>query len=494
MSQPGPTPTVPRWVPSSQVIAALALGGILFAITVGKGVRDPDYFWHVVAGKYIVTHGQIPNVDLFSFTWIGQPWTPHEWLGETLIYILVAAFGEMGALAFFALLPALTLLVLTRLMAHLGIRTAAQVPVLALVALIMAPFATLRPQAVSWFLLALTMWLLASVTPEHRRRLFLLAPLFILWANLHGLYIVGIGAVAAYALFTFLGRTSLAAYRGWAIAAVGLCLAGAMLTPAGPLGVLYPLRYSQEWGLANIEEWQSPDFHNPAHWPLLLLVVSLIINGGRGAPGWMQMVAYVGVVMALVALRNSPVAAVLTAPTLALGLENRFAIWRGPYRAAPSRIALGRRAMEGVAGIAIVVGAAVIFMPRALTSDARAQQREAGYPVEAVDLLADSSLDVRVVPEYGWGGYAIYRLFDEGGRVFIDGRNDMYAEQILDEYTKIALADDGWQAVVSDYGVNALLFPPTRPIVKGLGQAEGWCEAYRDESAVLLLRECPPPS
>ena len=125
-----------------------------------------------------------------------------------------------------------------------------------------------------------------------------------LWANLHGLYFVGIGVVGAYALFTLLGRRPSRPYRWWAVAAVALAFAGAMVTPAGPLGVLYPLRYSQEWGLAHIQEWQSPDFHEAAHWPLLVLVIGLMLNGGRATPGWLQTVAYVGVVMALVALRN----------------------------------------------------------------------------------------------------------------------------------------------------------------------------------------------
>lgn len=481
---------VPSWLPPSHVIVALVLGLILFAITVGKGVRDPDYFWHVVAGEYIVTNVQVPSVDPFSFTWDGQPWTPHEWLSELLIYGLVAALGEIGALAVFALVPGATMLILALLLARLGARTSAQAPVLALAALVISPYATLRPQALSWLLLAVTVALLASIRPGSRRRLLLLLPLFIVWANAHGLYIVGIGVVGAYALFSLLGRTPLAEYRKWAIAGVVLAVIGAMLTPAGPLGVLYPLRYGQEWGLANIQEWQSPDFHSPAHWPLLVLIVALILNGGRATPGWLQLVAYVGTVMALVALRNSPVAAVLAAPTLALGLENRLNAWRGEHRPAGPRQAVGRRLIEGIAALAVVAGAFVIFVPPVISTSTEEQQRKAGYPVEAADLLAQDHPTARVVPEYGWGGYLIYRLYDEGGRVFVDGRNDMYAEQILDDYTVISQADEGWADLVDEYGADALLFPPARPITNGLAEAAGWCEAYRDEEQVLLLRDC----
>ena len=482
---------VPSWLPPSHVILALTLGAILFAITLGKGVRDPDYFWHVVAGEYIVSTGAVPGTDPFSFTWAGQPWTPHEWLSEVLIFGLVKGLGEVGALAVFALVPGATILLLALLLGRLGVRTWAQAPVLSLAAIVISPYATLRPQALSWLLLAVTVSLLVSVRAEARRRLLLVLPLFALWANLHGLYIVGIGVVGAYALFTIIGRTPLAPHRWWAVGAVALAFIGAMLTPAGPLGVLYPLRYSQEWGLANIQEWQSPDFHSPAHWPLLVLVLALILNGGRATPGWLQLIAYVGTVMALVALRNGPVAAVLAAPTLALGLEDRLRAWRGDHRPAGSRVARARRAMEVAVALAIAIGAFVIFAPPGLNRPPVDQQADAGYPVAAADLLARDHPDVRVLPEYGWGGYLIYRLHDLGGRVFVDGRNDMYAEQILDDYTAISKGDAGWEELTDEYGVEAMLFPPGQPITKGLAQAAGWCEGYRDEDSVLLLRECP---
>ena len=315
-------------------------------------------------------------------------------------------------------------------------------------------------------------------------------PLFVLWTNLHGLYIVGIGVVGAYGLFTLLGRTALAGHRRWAVAAVALAVVGAMLTPAGPLGVLYPLRYGQEWGLANIQEWQSPDFHSPAHWPLIALIVALILNGGRATSGWLQLVAYVGTVMALVALRNGPVAAVLAVPTLALGLEDRLRGWRRAPRQLRPREALGRRVIEVVVAVAIAAAGFAIFLPQAMGTTQEEQQMDAGYPVQAVDLLARDHPDARVLPEYGWGGYLIYRLYDDGGRVFVDGRNDMYAEQVLDDYTAISRADPGWEALADAYGVDAMLFPPSQPITRGPAEAAGWCEAFRDEDSVLMLREC----
>ena len=98
--------------------------------------------------------------------------------------------------------------------------------------------------------------------------------------------------------------------------------------------------------------------------------------------------------------------------------------------------------------------------------------------------------DARVLAEYGWGGYVISRVYDAGGRVFVDGRNDMYPT-ILNDYSAIRDASAGWPNLVRRYGVNAVLLAPEAALVRGPLAAAGWCTAYRDAVQVLMLRACP---
>jgi hypothetical protein len=150
-----------------------------------------------------------------------------------------------------------------------------------------------------------------------------------------------------------------------------------------------------------------------------------------------------------------------------------------------------RRLMElGMAAVLLV--AAVIIVPRlpALAGDRIALR---SFPVAAVDRLAELDPDARVLAEYGWGGYVIHRLFDSGGRVFVDGRNDMYDEQILEDYSSIRDAAPGWEDLLASYGADAILMPPDAPLV-GAAEEAGWCEEFRDELAVLLRRSCQTSS
>ena len=325
---------------------------------------------------------------------------------------------------------------------------------------------------------------LDALRPQRHWLALALPVLFGVWANIHGLWVVGLGVLAVYTVFTLAGATAMSVARGRMLVVAALSALATMLTPAGPAGILYPLRYidAGDWGLANIQEWQSPDFHNPAHWAFLLLILALIANGGRRAPTWLVALSWIGVAAGLVSIRNIPIAAVLAAPTLGIGLESRFA---GPARQRPHRIAMARRSMETAVAVIVVVVAFVV------TAGGAATVRNDEYPAAAVDVLLDEAPEARVLAEYGWGGYVISRISQTGGLVFVDGRNDMYDQQILEDYSTVRGADPGWPDIAERYGVEAILVAPSAAITKGPALDEGWCERYRDDQQVLLLR-CEP--
>jgi hypothetical protein len=273
------------------------------------------------------------------------------------------------------------------------------------------------------------------------------------------------------------------------VGVLALSFLGSMLTPAGPEGLLYPLRYvdAGDWGLAHISEWQSPNFHDISQLGLLLLISAVLLNGMRATPSWLVAVATLGIAGALLATRNAPVAALLTLPTLALGVADR---WRSRVQSGPTpqRVQVGRRLMELTAAL-VVIAAAILIVPR-LPTVAGASVISRNFPVVAVDQLEERQPDARVLAEYHWGGYVINRLYDMGGRVFVDGRNDMYSDRILDDYVSIRNAQAGWLDLVDRYGVQAIVLPPDAAVTQGAATANGWCEAYRDNVAVLLLKTC----
>src|SRR5690348_17699667 len=73
----------------------LLLGGVLIVILglfIGAE-QDPDFWWHLRIGQWMVEHGQLPTHDLFTFTVSGHVWTDHEYLTEILMWLTYSALG-----------------------------------------------------------------------------------------------------------------------------------------------------------------------------------------------------------------------------------------------------------------------------------------------------------------------------------------------------------------------------------------------------------------
>jgi hypothetical protein len=482
--------TTPRWLPHPIAIHVVVLGVLLYAAFLLKGPWDSDFYWHFQTGK-LIAEGQFPRTDPFSFTWAGMPWTLHEWLSELLIYRLVDGLGYLGAVFLFAFVPGIAMAILAYALHRLGLRTLAVVGATSLAALLVIPYATMRPQALSWIMFALLIGGLVHLRPDRSRWVLGLTALFILWANLHGLWVIGLVVLGVYVLLSLVGMTPMSGAKRWALAILPLAMLGTVFTPEGPGLLLYPLRYVEagDWGMANITEWQSPDFHDPAHYPLLIYMAAVAVFGRWRVPWWMSLLAFMGIAMTLLALRNGAVAAIIGAPALAVGIDSALRDWRPAPRQASARDARQRRILELVMAVIVAVAGWIIFVPRDPAAAVEASiERE--LPVQGVELLEEGVPDGRILAWYGWGGYVIGNMYELGARVMVDGRNDMYDQAILDEYNRVRIADPGWEQIADGYKVDALIFPPFEAIAKGPAEIAGWCEAYRDDNEVVYLRTC----
>lgn len=480
----------PRWLPGRTAALVLALGGVLTVLNLAKGLIDSDGWWHLAAGRVIAATG-VPSTDPFTFTWGGQPWTAHEWLSEVIMYRLANLFGIAGLVLIWSLFPAVTFAVLVFVLRRAGLSMLAIGPAAVLCALVFTTYVTLRPQSITWLLVAILLSVLLSVRPRQAPWLLLLGPAFALWANLHGLYVVGLGLLAIFTAFTVAGRTQLAGQRASVVAGLLAALIGTVLTPAGLAGLVYPLRYLEagDWGLGYIPEWNTPDFHEPAHLLLMALMVGIGFAAFRRSPGWLSLVSLLSMVGSLLAMRVVPIAAVVSMPVLAYGIQDRLGE-REARRNGPTSADVGRRALDLGAAILVVVAAFLFLGPKNLPAFVAAEERRR-FPAAEIEVLERAQPAAKVFAEYSWGGYVEYRMHGEGGRSFIDGRNDMFDQRILDDYSLIRAADAGWESRLAAYGATAILLPPDAPITRGPAQQAGWCEAARSDLAVLLVRNCP---
>jgi hypothetical protein len=87
--------------------------------------------------------------------------------------------------------------------------------------------------------------------------------------------------------------------------------------------------------------------------------------------------------------------------------------------------------------------------------------------------------------EYGWGGYLVWHLRENP--VFVDGRTDLFGDEVIGEWMQVVQGGDGWIEVVERRGVDLILLEPHRPVT-GILTDHGWKELYRDDVSVLYGR------
>ncbi|MGQ0609274.1 MAG: hypothetical protein ACT4OQ_12565 [Chloroflexota bacterium] len=468
---------IERRLPGSLVLFIVGFAAIAVALAFLKGLQDPDYFWHLRTGELMLESG-LPRNDPFSFTY-GGAWVLHEWLSEVVIAWLDRAVGPTVSLAFFALLVPAAFVPATVSLRRLGTPSHAIMGAILICAAVTVPYATVRPQLLSWLAMGILISLLLALRPGRPGILIAIPILFVAWANFHGVYVLGLGVLGLYALATLLGDTPMASRRRIVMATFVAAFLAAALTPAGIEGLSYPLRYvdSGDWGLANIPEWQSPNFHDLVQLPLLVLLGAVALLPMPTGHRWLRFAAVLALIGALLANRNAPVAAVVSFPYVAMAIT--ASAWR------PGPTPAGGRLLQ-VGACVVIVAVALLTLPSTSGWRGVALSR---YPATAIRHLAAEPV-ARLATEYGWGGFAIEQLYDRGTRVFVDGRNDMYPQEILEEYTTLREARPGWERIVDQWEIEALLFPADAPIVRGIAQSMGWCEVLVTDREVLLQRDC----
>jgi hypothetical protein len=162
-------------------------------------ISNTDVWMHLESGKRISNGDATLGVDPFSYTTANVTWVNHSWLFDTLVYGLYEAAGPVGLVVFRSLILSVLALVLLR------IREPGQSLWLPAVCTTLALLAVstrllLQPMIVSYLFFGLTLYLIHRALHEGgaftlRGRpvspLWLLPPLFALWVNLDGWFILG---------------------------------------------------------------------------------------------------------------------------------------------------------------------------------------------------------------------------------------------------------------------------------------------------------------
>jgi len=399
---------------------------VWFAIAVlcVLSVTDPDLWGHLRFGLDIVRQRSVSGLEVYSYT-SDLPLTNHEWLAEALMALAYTLAGAPGLIAFKAMVVGAVYVLIIR---AYGIGRSLLGEALALLAAIVClPLTmTIRPQIWSFLFVAVLCRIdLSGVTR------FVIPLLFLLWANLHGGWTVGLGLLAWRCSGEMWRRGRLDLELTGIFAG---SLAATLVNPYG-VGLWRFMTSTLRLARGDITEWQSiwagDSTLNLIGWVLAAALVvacarrtaarrpeTLIALGGLGfAAQRVQRLVPLFVVASLLLLAPDIVRPRSTSSQSA-------------------RRMTARRAIDSVLLAAVVALSTYVLSSRLWCIVA--QPLRTRPDALAAASLTNPALRGRLAVEFDWGEYAIWH-FGTRLLVSIDGRREtIYSDNVLREQRELA--------------------------------------------------------
>jgi len=484
--------------------------------------HDSDTGWHVRNGEVILSSASVPRVDRFSYTRNGQPWFAWEWLSDAIF----GASHRIAGLPGVALIAALAIALTAWGAARLALSSGGNLFFAAIAIVLLLGITSMhwlaRPHVFSWILA-----LVFLSTAEHERShagpaLYVLPLLALLWANMHGSFLLGPAILFIYAVGEGFSR-GLNGFNGGAHAKPIYCtpplnpfnprlkssptllrfaaasLASLLATFINPYGWRlheHIFTYLQnDYLMDHISEFRSFSFHSAG----ALYIESFLAVAVLGTVALVRQRAFGPALLSLGMLhisvysaRHLPTAAVLLLPLSVAALTREAKTWPRlrPLLDYSERLRAIDRRIYGVVPMVLVLAISLLGMD-ALARAGRVGFDDRTFPVRAADFLEQRSEPNRgpgrIFAKDQWSGYLIYR-FPERVKVFIDGRSDFYGQNLLETYAQVTEVRPGWDAVLKQHDVRFVLVPPDNALAAALQLSPGWKRIYADWVATVYER------
>ena len=461
---------------------------------------DGDTGWHIRTGDYILSHGQVPRVDIFSFSKPGQEWFAWEWGTDVIYSLLHRTWGLKGV----AWLGGLQIVLFATVLFRYTLWRGANMIWALLVGLLAIGASTVhylaRPHLFTLLLLPICVWILEADRHRPGRLIWVTVPLTMVWTNLHGGVLAWVACVGIYAA----GRAAETmlcepAGRDWAGVRRqgGLLLLTAAATLANPYGWnlhIHVAAYLRSDFIREvIQEFQSPTFRNEnqLQYEALLLVglmAAAVALSRRRIVEALLIVFWAH--QSLGSIRHITIFSTLAAPIIAEEATHLWRKWVGRAGKKSTRGILEALASDMRPSFAWTsmwpgVGALALLLVGGLPFKWPADFPEFRFPVKLVTKYERQLRSGRVLTTDQWADYLIYRFYP-AQRVFFDGRSDFYGAVLGREYIRVSGGAHDWRQIMERYRFDHALVPVGWSLASLLKEDKSW-RLLDDDGKILLF-------
>ena len=470
---------------------------------------DPDLGFHFRIGEHILTTKTIPQKDLFSFSLPDYPYVYHSWLTDVLLFLVYSRLGLWGISFFYSGLAAITLWLVLKTVQQ-RVTGSGVLWLLLVISPLFLSINYLRPQIFSLLGIVILYLVFRQNLKKETSLIYLFPFLFLIWANLHGGFFLGLlfflallmTEIASFVAFRILPfklygyperfLSLKQNFKLWLV--FGLSAAAALVNPYGRRVYEQALRMGTNRFSAqfNIDWAPLVNAYSPSWLFAILLFGSicllLMIRSRVELREKIMIVLFF--TLSLKLNRFSMPLVVVLLPALLFFLTEKTRLLK--------KIAKPLKYILSVALVfvflAFLAYSYEFFLkaPIVYTDEAAYVQEMPApytYPYGAVKYIQENPVPKRLLNDFNWGGYLIWKLPER--KVFIDGRMDNFfveGESFAKDHWRITNLDEGWNQLLDDYQIEAVLISKGWPLAQALRVLPEWQILYEDDSSILFER------
>ena len=452
-------------------------------------IDDPDIWWRIRVGQWMVAHRSVPLVDSFSAYDLGRPWIDYSWLFELAVCGAHRLLGLLGVVLLTVLISLCIAHAARRLIRRYSFPLPAEVLLVGLALAALKPLMTPRPWLISILFFAIELGIIYQARATKKARcLWILPPLFCVWANFHIQFVYGlaaIGLLAAEALLIAVGNR-----RRWSrepadlslrglILIVLACTAATLLTPYHYLiyKQVFDYMFVQTAAFDYIAELHPMFFRAPQDWIVLLLALSaaFALGWARGLRPYPLLLLLMAALLAFRARRDAWVLALVALAVIGEAWGSYRPTGAYPFTKAQAALAI---CIGGVALYSIALG-------RGISEAGLKKIVEEKYPVRAAAFVREKKLSGPVFNHYDWGGFLLWSLPSIG--VVTDGRTNLYDDSRIERSLSTWDGAPGWQSDPDLRRANLIIADKGRALTTLLRADPRYEIAYEDATAVVFV-------
>jgi len=433
----------------------------LFALRNNLVNIDVDLGWHLRVGKDLIVNHIFPKYDIYTFSHNIHSWVDHEWLADTITYLIYNKTNFLFLAFIFSLVILGTFLLEIKMMKKIfSVNNMISIVFVIIGIISILGFVAVRMQIITWLGLATTIYLLLDhYYKKDGKILFWLPIIFLTWTNLHGGFFVGLFLLFLYTLFAKHNKKTL-------IVVCLLSFAATFINPYGwkiweeiirTVGDSYGKSHILEWS----KIWEYPLNLFDFIYLLIFIIILFWKQNYKKIPLAFLIFAILMFFSSIMHKRNMPILVISSLPFLAYLTDN----------------IIGKKTLKKYFQINFILIITLIFINITMLLAMMLKlnyiftdpyKNPEIYPYETVNYLKENKVYENTFVNFSLGGYLLWTM-PKNYKVFYDGRMIHWKskdERFIDEYLAINNAQKNWEDIINKYGIKYIVIAKKSNLTK----------------------------